>query len=257
MTFNSLSIFLGIAAIAIAVVAANFLSERLLRRTIPIPITNQDGVKTTRRILFLTSLVCIFLVEALCYFIICKTETVVLPAPNHPIISSPAPLTVEHPQGRLTAESSRQERHALLLEEETQLVRARFEHWPLTELPVLPEKQKPKQVVVKPPPAKPERDKQKQKNPPVEPKRKKELHDTPRQRSDVKRYILGKMDEGDRYVFKIAMNTTEDNQSWTSKTTGIYYQVNMIKKHGVCQYAVSAIINRQKYSYREPAFRCR
>jgi len=243
MIFNSLSIFLGIIAVAIAVVAANFLSERLLRRTIPIPITNQDGVKTTRRILFLISLVCIFLVEALCCFIISKTETVVLPVPNHLIISPPALLTSEHPQGRLTAESSRQERHALLLEEENQLDRARFEHWPLTELPVLPEEQKSEQVVVKPPP--------------VEPKRKKELHDTHRQRFDVKRYILGKMDEGDRYVFKIAINTTEDNQSWTSKTTGIYYQVNMIKKHGVCQYAVSAIINRQKYSYREPTFRCR
>ncbi|WP_417912452.1 hypothetical protein [Candidatus Electronema sp. TJ] len=262
MTVSILSIFFCIAAVAIAVISANYLSAYLINNKIPISVTKTDDVKKTKGILFLIFLICAFLIETVCYFFICKPETAILPAPAHPIISPSAPLAIEIPQGRLTEESNRQERHTLLLEEEKQLVRARFEHWPLATLPVLSE-QKSEQVVVRPPfpplQQKPNKVSKNRKNFP-DPLRGNEQNNTLRQRfTDVKRYILSKMDVGDRQALSDAMNMKNDNQHWTSQTTGIYYQVNTIKKYGgYCQgYVVLAVINGWKYSYREPASSCR
>ena len=262
MTVSILSIFFCIAAVAVAVVAANYSSAYLLKK-IPIQIEG-DAAKTAWRILFPVLFTCYLLFETVVYFFLIHkptlTETTSAPPASPNVPAQPAPLAIELPQGRLTAESDRQERHALLLEEESQLVRARFEHWLLATLPEQQNK-KPEQAPPRslPPPQRKPKEANKNKDTPPAAPRKNKQNNSPRPKFvDVKRYILEKMDAGDRYAFRIAMNIKDDNQSWTSPTTGIYYQVNMIKRNGYCQgYIISATINGRKYSYREPASRCR
>lgn len=254
MTVRILSIFLCIAAVAVAVVAANYSSAYLLRR-IPISITESDSVKATRSILFFVLLTCYLLCAAFFYFFLVHkstlTETTSAPPAPPNVPAQPAPLATELPQGRVTAESDRQERHTLLLEEESQLVRARFEHWPLETLPVLPE-EKSEQVIVKHP------------SQPKPREQKKEDRQTQHSVKDIqnnknnnaRKFIFGNMDEGDKENLKTAKKMKE-NWWWRNPTTGIKYEILLQKNSGYCQYIITASIDGRTYRYHEHKLRCR